>query len=214
MKKQKEIPTLTGFIIIIIATVILFGGAFAYQNSAIQQIETLLQIQEIKQTKTASQASGWKTYKSDKYGFKFQYPSNFSPTSWYDYGNGTAYVGGIYFWQNKQSRIALDINIEPFSGKLENKVNSLKTLWAGPAGNGLNNKVSDTTDKKTVAGNTALEFENVVVDKKGNLAVDSFYTYLLKNNTLWSFEFSEYIKIDQRDTDMYHQILSTFQFIK
>ena len=61
MAKKKII--LAGFIIVIVFTIVVFGGAFAYSYFS---------------HKNSGQIAGWKTYKSDKYGFEFQYPPNWS----------------------------------------------------------------------------------------------------------------------------------------
>ena len=75
MKKQKEISTLIGTIIIIIATVILFGGSFIYQYFALRNyvqnqavsVSSLLKNQN-------QQIAGWKTYKNSEHGFEIKYP--------------------------------------------------------------------------------------------------------------------------------------------
>ena len=74
MPKQKQISTLVGIIIIIIAIVILFGGVFAWQYFA---TKNSAQIQ--------GQTADWKTYTNSEYGFELKYPSDWIemiPKSW------------------------------------------------------------------------------------------------------------------------------------
>ena len=94
MEKQKKISTTAGFIIIAVAIVILFGGAFAFQYFALKQAKTSVVSQKIsvanrkqeilnKQFSLAGepqnspdQITDWKTYTDTLNGFEIQYPNN------------------------------------------------------------------------------------------------------------------------------------------
>ena len=45
---QKRVSTLAGIAIIIAATIVLYGGAFTYQYYAVQNLNSQLQIQDIR----------------------------------------------------------------------------------------------------------------------------------------------------------------------
>jgi len=68
---QKQIPTLTGFIIIVAEAIILFGGIFIYQYFAIQKYQQISIIQPISPT------AGWNVLNNTEYGFSLKYPNGF-----------------------------------------------------------------------------------------------------------------------------------------
>jgi len=74
---KKQIPSWIGFVIIIAAIAILFGGVFAYQYYFVKP-QPVVQTPPIKTDQTAelvlSETEGWKTYKNELYGIEFQYP--------------------------------------------------------------------------------------------------------------------------------------------
>ena len=91
---KKEVPTLTGIIIILIAVVIFFGGAFTYSYFAIKQanftiISSSLSTQQILiktfplAGETTDQTAEWKTYQGkpfeiDRSGYEIKIPQSWT----------------------------------------------------------------------------------------------------------------------------------------
>jgi hypothetical protein len=127
MQKQKEISTLFGTIIIIVAAVILFGGVFLYDRFLIQKINDQ-QIACTLEAKICPDGSSvgrtgincefadcpnnWKTYINNEYGFSISFPDSWEgysveTNSW----NGsslvddTKYNGIKFIFKNPQSTI-------------------------------------------------------------------------------------------------------------
>jgi hypothetical protein len=79
--RQKGISTLIGILIIVVASVILFGGVFAYQYFATKnndqlQVQSQQQVtnQQTNNNQPTNQIAGWKTYTNTQYGFEIKYP--------------------------------------------------------------------------------------------------------------------------------------------
>ena len=64
MKKRKEVSTIVGIIIVILATVVLFGGVFAYQYFVLEKINQVGAILPV------IQIPGLEVYKNSEYGFE------------------------------------------------------------------------------------------------------------------------------------------------
>jgi hypothetical protein len=70
-KPKKHIPTWLGLVIIILAGILLFGGAFAYQFLVNKnQPETV--VSQLPET------AGWQTYTDTDYGFEIKYPKGWT----------------------------------------------------------------------------------------------------------------------------------------
>jgi len=80
--QKKQIPTWVGFLIIVLFTVIVFGGVFVWQYFFVK----LPAVVEV--TKVQSKTAGWKTYTNSQYGFEFKYPESFGSFTDYKYAAG------------------------------------------------------------------------------------------------------------------------------
>ena len=67
---MKKVSTLFGLMIIAIAIVVLFGGAFAYQYFALQNNKLP------SDSRAVSVVSNWKAYTNNEYGFKITFPDS------------------------------------------------------------------------------------------------------------------------------------------
>jgi hypothetical protein len=89
MTKQKEISTLTGSIIIIVAALVFFGGVFIFQHILLQRN------QQVSATKVTNINDAWKNYINKEYGFGITFPD-----SWKGYAVATGSWSG---WKNAEN---------------------------------------------------------------------------------------------------------------
>ncbi|MEK7658319.1 MAG: hypothetical protein AAB352_00455 [Patescibacteria group bacterium] len=126
---QKQISTLTGIIIIVAATVILFGGVFGYKYFSVKQLqlaEKALQAQQILDKsfplagESTTETAGWKTYTNTQYGFNFQYPQVYGllkQDANYPYTGGLANVKASFLARasSEQDKYRLKIAVVPIN---------------------------------------------------------------------------------------------------
>jgi hypothetical protein len=191
MKKQKEISTSIGIIIIALATVILFGGVFAYQYLAVKESQRV--VKPDNQTTgfpmKIIETSDWQTYTNTKYGYEIKYP-----TGW-----------------------ITDVNLASYNNFGEGDVAFCPPELQDPSAvNGLTGVKPGCNVRKTNGGSINPEapivlFQYLVQSylvkssdcssQTGNLRVDQTGKYCYK-----------LVLADQKYSDVYNQMLSTFKF--
>ncbi len=141
MKKRNEVSTLVGFMIIIGAAAVLFGGIFAYQYFFTQKSSN---------GEPIGQGEAWKFYINTDYGFRITFPY-----SWKGYSvvkqkwegraldnNHQTYSGPLIIIKNPQTTSAQqwqDIPIMVFTPEVWNMVsgpNATVAVSAAPIGPG------------------------------------------------------------------------------
>ena len=149
--------------------------------------------------------TGWETYKNDRHGLSFQYPSNLK------YSEETrSGVYSVVFWSDgHQYKLKFDIDSsKTFSQTVKEFVQGLNDLWKNEPSFTIFNTRNVSIDQQSA-------IEQEIISK---VLGKSIYTYFIKNNFVWSFaiipDFNNKVGLTQNQIDMYHQILSTFRFTK
>jgi hypothetical protein len=153
-KPKKHIPTWLGLVIIILAGILLFGGAFAYQflvnKNQPEATNSLLNL--------ANQTAGWKTYQNEKYGYGVKYPPN---------GSFSLSPSGIPNANDEGYKVNFKINdivISITSQKNARNDKTIDELKEVRDFNGMKNvgivKVPDYANKIVVGGQTAYKWSD------------------------------------------------------
>lgn len=148
---------------------------------------------------TTDETANWKTYANTKYSYQFKYPTNWSVG-----GNEEA----VLLWNKPESGEGLDYHITMYPvSSIKNSVNI-----TDPVGTQMEvgdkifeEKISDIV----VDGHPAAKFK---VDVLPGSQTDAIPAILVKVKSNSGFIYLKLISFDAVDTQVFDQILSTFQF--
>jgi hypothetical protein len=220
-KTKKEISTLTGIIIIVVVTVVLFGGVFAYSYLAFKKqvkfavvppTSPSLSTQQILNKpfplagEPTDQTADWKTYTNTQYGFEIKYPQNWFIKQNPDeaFPNITVAFSPISF-----SEMEGYFNSDVSGSGLEFQGDFLGTIKIYLSNMDNYDCKSDSGEERIIGSNTWCEF---AVDK-GDPGINHFLKTLSPDKKTL-VEILEGGTISTDPLDIYNQVVSTFKFTK
>ena len=216
---------------IIIIVLILIGGAyfvFSKKDKSIPAQNTENQNSQSKQSSTRnSTINNWSTYKNDKYGFEFQYPSTWKPVLRYvvvdEEMGGNPWDSALFvlYQINQLSNIPklgvygpeLTVFVSDFVLEYDNKKVTKDEFVT---------EVTKSSNFKWIKINNidALRVEKKVDNKIIEYGIDSSFTfveyYLFKVDKVYEFKLvhDNNISTPTQDLDQFETVVSTFKFTK
>jgi len=208
---KKQISTLWGTIIIVLAAIVFFGGALIYQYFVIKEFNRSVLIvgilpatqknQEINNAQPSTQTAGWKTYTNTEYGFEIQYPNTFIGSV-----SEKAKTSGVFFYGKNSDNLTLEgfLNTQFNPGNL---VSNSKDVAFGKSEILVDGIKSYEVDSTTCYMGCGSSYSVFVPYKNGAIVIGI-------GRGDGSQQTPDLVKITDKEKANFNQILFTFKFTK